>query len=203
MAARMLLGSSLFLLARMCVPTLLLMIRGPLALGDLEWLRGSSGQSRTPLGDRVPHKPGAVPTAAAVPRPASALGHLVALEPSRTVSGRYKSTTTASEEDISSRYPRTERSGFNRYNRDANTSGSLVSSSTLEKKIEDLEKEVVRERQENLRLVRLMQDKEEMIGKLKEEIDLLNRDLDDIEDENEQLKQENKTLLKVVGQLTR
>uniref|UniRef100_A0A2K6FKM3 Pro-apoptotic WT1 regulator n=1 Tax=Propithecus coquereli TaxID=379532 RepID=A0A2K6FKM3_PROCO len=64
-------------------------------------------------------------------------------------------------------------------------------------------KEVVRERQENLRLVRLMQDKEEMIGKLKEEIDLLNRDLDDIEDENEQLKQENKTLLKVVGQLTR
>ncbi|XP_036721065.1 PRKC apoptosis WT1 regulator protein [Balaenoptera musculus] len=124
-------------------------------------------------------------------------------EPSRTVSGRYKSTTTASEEDVSSRFPRTDRSGFGRYNRDANASGNLVSSSTLEKKIEDLEKEVVRERQENLRLVRLMQDKEEMIGKLKEEIDLLNRDLDDIEDENEQLKQENKTLLKVVGQLTR
>uniref|UniRef100_A0A8C4MST0 Pro-apoptotic WT1 regulator n=1 Tax=Equus asinus asinus TaxID=83772 RepID=A0A8C4MST0_EQUAS len=124
-------------------------------------------------------------------------------EPSRTVSGRYKSTTTASEEDVSSRYPRTDRSGFSRYNRDTNASGNLLSSSTLEKKIEDLEKEVVRERQENLRLVRLMQDKEEMIGKLKEEIDLLNRDLDDIEDENEQLKQENKTLLKVVGQLTR
>ncbi|XP_036310623.1 PRKC apoptosis WT1 regulator protein [Pipistrellus kuhlii] len=124
-------------------------------------------------------------------------------EPSRTVSGRYKSTTTASEEDISSRYPRTDRSGFGRHNRDANASGNLVSSNTLEKKIEDLEKEISRERQENLRLVRLMQDKEEMIGKLKEEIDLLNRDLDDIEDENEQLKQENKTLLKVVGQLTR
>uniref|UniRef100_H0XWW7 Pro-apoptotic WT1 regulator n=2 Tax=Otolemur garnettii TaxID=30611 RepID=H0XWW7_OTOGA len=124
-------------------------------------------------------------------------------DPSRPVSGRYKSTATASEEDISSRYPRTERSGFTRYNRDANVSGTLASSSTLEKKIEDLEKEVIRERQENLRLLRLMQDKEEMIGKLKEEIDLLNRDLDDIEDENEQLKQENKTLLKVVGQLTR
>ncbi|KAK2490324.1 hypothetical protein MC885_008212, partial [Smutsia gigantea] len=79
---------------------------------------------------------------------------------------------------------------------------SLVSSSTLEKKIEDLEKEVVKERQENLRLVRLMQDKKEMIRKIKEETDLLKRDLDDIEDENEQLKQENKTLLKVVGQLT-
>ncbi|KAI5282864.1 Prkc Apoptosis Wt1 Regulator Protein [Manis pentadactyla] len=48
-----------------------------------------------------------------------------------------------------------------------------------------------------------MQDEEEMIGKLKEEIDLLNRDLDDIEDENEQLKQENKILVKLVGQLTR
>lgn len=35
--------------------------------------------------------------------------------------------------------------------------------------------EVVRERQENVRLVRLMQEKEEMIGKLREEIDLLNR----------------------------
>lgn len=32
---------------------------------------------------------------------------------------------------------------------------------------------------------------------------VLLQDLDDIEDENEQLKQENKTLLKVVGQLTR
>ncbi|VTJ88037.1 Hypothetical predicted protein [Marmota monax] len=124
-------------------------------------------------------------------------------ETSRTVSGRYKSTTTASEDDVSSRYTRIDRSGFSRYNRDANVASNLVSNSTLEKKIEDLEKEVVRERQENLRLVRLMQDKEEMIGKLKEEIDLLNRDLDDIEDENEQLKQENKTLLKVVGQLTR
>ncbi|XP_012877602.1 PREDICTED: PRKC apoptosis WT1 regulator protein [Dipodomys ordii] len=121
-------------------------------------------------------------------------------ESSRTVSGRYKSTTTASEDEVSSRYTRTDRG---RYNRDATVASNLVSSSTLEKKIEDLEKEVLRERQENLRLVRLMQDKEEMIGKLKEEIDLLNRDLDDIEDENEQLKQENKTLLKVVGQLTR
>lgn len=124
-------------------------------------------------------------------------------DPSRTVPGRYKSTTSAPEDEISNRYPRTDRSGFSRHNRDANAPASFSSSSTLEKRIEDLEKEVVRERQENLRLVRLMQDKEEMIGKLKEEIDLLNRDLDDMEDENEQLKQENKTLLKVVGQLTR
>lgn len=124
-------------------------------------------------------------------------------EPSRTVPGRYKSMSTAPEEEAPSRHPRMERSGFSRYNRDANSSSNLVSTSSLEKKIEDLEREVVRERQENLRLVRLMQDKEEMIGKLKEEIDLLNRDLDDVEDENEQLKQENKTLLKVVGQLTR
>lgn len=73
----------------------------------------------------------------------------------------------------------------------------------MEKRIEELERELAKERQENARLVKMTQDKEELIGKLKEEIDLLNRDLDDIEDENEQLKQENKTLLKVVGQLTR
>lgn len=35
--------------------------------------------------------------------------------------------------------------------------------------------EVVRERQENVRLRETTQEKEEMIGKLREEIDLLNR----------------------------
>uniref|UniRef100_A0A672R3I0 PRKC apoptosis WT1 regulator protein-like n=1 Tax=Sinocyclocheilus grahami TaxID=75366 RepID=A0A672R3I0_SINGR len=66
-----------------------------------------------------------------------------------------------------------------------------------------LSQELAAERQENSHLLKAHQDKDELIVKLKEEIDLLNRDLDDIEDENEQLKQENKTLLKVVGQLTR
>ncbi|XP_056604110.1 PRKC apoptosis WT1 regulator protein isoform X2 [Triplophysa dalaica] len=75
--------------------------------------------------------------------------------------------------------------------------------STQERRIEELERELTFERQENARLLNAHQDKDELIVKLKEEIDLLNRDLDDIEDENEQLKQENKTLLKVVGQLTR
>ncbi|XP_038611990.1 PRKC apoptosis WT1 regulator protein [Tachyglossus aculeatus] len=122
---------------------------------------------------------------------------------SRTLSSRYKSTTSGPEEDGPGRYSRIDRGGFHRYNRDGNSSGNPIPNSALEKKIEELEKEVVKERQENLRLVRIMQDKEETIGKLKEEIDLLNRDLDEIEDENEQLRQENKTLLKVVGQLTR
>ncbi|KAK2502861.1 hypothetical protein MC885_011131, partial [Smutsia gigantea] len=114
--------------------------------------------------------------------------------PSGVLSGRYESAATASEEGISGGVPEQRevqqvQQGCKRF-------------STLEREIEDLEKEVVRERQEDLRLVRLMQDEEEMIGKLKEEIDFLNRDLDDIEDENEQLKQENKTLWKLVGQLT-
>ncbi|XP_060633387.2 PRKC apoptosis WT1 regulator protein [Anolis sagrei] len=123
---------------------------------------------------------------------------------SRTISNRCKSTTNTSDDDVSSRYSRAaDRTGYNRYNRDTNSSGNIIPNNSLEKKIEELEKELAKERQENLRLVRIAQDKEELIGKLKEEIDLLNRDLDDIEDENEQLKQENKTLLKVVGQLTR
>ncbi|XP_063165075.1 PRKC apoptosis WT1 regulator protein [Candoia aspera] len=120
---------------------------------------------------------------------------------SRTIANRYKSTMP--DDEVSNRCSRTDRTGYSRYNRDANSSGNFVSTISLEKKIEDLEKDLAKERQENLRLVRIAQDKEELIGKLKEEIDLLNRDLDDIEDENEQLKQENKTLLKVVGQLTK
>nr|XP_033807564.1 PRKC apoptosis WT1 regulator protein [Geotrypetes seraphini]XP_033807565.1 PRKC apoptosis WT1 regulator protein [Geotrypetes seraphini]XP_033807566.1 PRKC apoptosis WT1 regulator protein [Geotrypetes seraphini]XP_033807567.1 PRKC apoptosis WT1 regulator protein [Geotrypetes seraphini] len=121
----------------------------------------------------------------------------------KTVSSRFKGATNAPEEDISNRYSRTERTGYNRYNREANSSTNSVQSSGLEKKIEELERELAKERQENTRLLKMVQDKDEIIGKMKEEIDLLNRDLDDIEDENEQLKQENKTLLKVVGQLTR
>ncbi|XP_048463632.1 PRKC apoptosis WT1 regulator protein-like isoform X1 [Rhincodon typus] len=126
------------------------------------------------------------------------------IETPRTTS-RWKSTTNAPEEDItayssSSRYSgRVERPGFNRY---GNASSSTFSN-TLEKKLEELEKDLAKERQENQKLIKLLQDRDDLIGKLKEEIDLLNRDLDEIEDENDQLKQENKTLLKVVGQLTR
>ncbi|XP_063998039.1 PRKC apoptosis WT1 regulator protein isoform X2 [Pogoniulus pusillus] len=130
-------------------------------------------------------------------------GSYLLQDSSRMVPSRYKSTANAPEDDAPNRYSRTDRPAYSRYSRDANSSGSSIPSNTLEKRIEELERELVKERQENARLVKVAEDKEELIGKLKEEIDLLNRDLDDIEDENEQLKQENKTLLKVVGQLTR
>uniref|UniRef100_A0A493TVS3 Pro-apoptotic WT1 regulator n=1 Tax=Anas platyrhynchos platyrhynchos TaxID=8840 RepID=A0A493TVS3_ANAPP len=134
---------------------------------------------------------------------ADTTGSYLLQDSSRMVSSRYKSTANAPEDDALNRYSRTERTTYSRYSRDTNSSGSSVPSTALEKRIEELERELAKERQENLRLMKMTQDKEEIIGKLKEEIDLLNRDLDDIEDENEQLKQENKTLLKVVGQLTR
>ncbi|KAM5170997.1 PRKC apoptosis WT1 regulator protein isoform 1-T2 [Mantella aurantiaca] len=120
----------------------------------------------------------------------------------RNVPNRYKSTNNAPDDDSLNRYPYTDRATCGRYSREPNSVNSGQGNS-LEKKIEEFEKELAKERQENLRLVKLMQDKEELIMKMREEIDLLNRDLDDIEDENKQLKQENKTLLKVVGQLTR
>ncbi|XP_023268925.1 PRKC apoptosis WT1 regulator protein [Seriola lalandi dorsalis] len=116
-------------------------------------------------------------------------GHL--MDTPRCGSSRHKSSAGpgGSEEEVGGN----SRQRHNRHGRDGG----------LEKRMEELEKELARERQENARLLKAHQDKDDLIGKLKEEIDLLNRDLDDIEDENEQLKQENKTLLKVVGQLTR
>ncbi|XP_063073223.1 PRKC apoptosis WT1 regulator protein [Engraulis encrasicolus] len=108
----------------------------------------------------------------------------LAQESPRSGSGRHKSSTGPSSD------------GQGRH-------GSTGIGGSLERRLEELEKELAAERQESSRLVKAHQDKDELIDKLKEEIDLLNRDLDDIEDENEQLKQENKTLLKVVGQLTR
>uniref|UniRef100_A0A8C5PBN6 Pro-apoptotic WT1 regulator n=1 Tax=Leptobrachium leishanense TaxID=445787 RepID=A0A8C5PBN6_9ANUR len=122
-------------------------------------------------------------------------------ETQRTLPNRYKSSNP--EEEVSSRYPRGDRTAHNRFNKDTNPSINSGQGGNLEKKIEELERELAKERQENLKIIKIMQDKEELVMKMKEEIDLLNRDLDDIEDENKQLKQENKTLLKVVGQLTR
>ncbi|KAG8577763.1 hypothetical protein GDO81_010282 [Engystomops pustulosus] len=121
------------------------------------------------------------------------------LQSERNVPTRYKSANNVPDEEVLNRHSRSDRTTCGRFNKDATCSQG----GSLEKKIEELEKELAKERQENLRLVKIMQDKEELIMKMKEEIDLLNRDLDDIEDENKQLKQENKTLLKVVGQLTR
>lgn len=123
-----------------------------------------------------------------------ATAHL--METPRSGSGRHKSSAgPGSEEEFGGN----SRHRHNRHGRD----GGATAPGSLEKRLEELEKELARERQENSRLLKAHQDKDDLIGKLKEEIDLLNRDLDDIEDENEQLKQENKTLLKVVGQLTR
>lgn len=123
-----------------------------------------------------------------------ATGHL--LETPRSGSGRHKSSAgPGSEDEVGGN----SRQRHSRHGRD----GGTAAPGSLEKRIEELEKELARERQENDRLLKAHQDKDDAIVKLKEEIYLLNRDLDDIEDENEQLKQENKTLLKVVGQLTR
>ncbi|XP_041114096.1 PRKC apoptosis WT1 regulator protein-like [Polyodon spathula] len=124
----------------------------------------------------------------------------------RAATSKYKSSAApVPDEEVpgNSKYSaRTDRTGHSRHNREQNPPGT-VPARGLEKIIEELERELAKERQESAQLLKAHQDKDELIEKLKEEIDLLNRDLDDIEDENEQLKHENKTLLKVVGQLTR
>ncbi|XP_029902037.1 PRKC apoptosis WT1 regulator protein [Myripristis murdjan] len=120
-------------------------------------------------------------------------GHL--MDTPRSGSGRHKSSAGPGSEEEGGN----SRHRHGRHGRD----GGAAAPGSLERRMEELEKELAKERQENARLLKAHQDKDDLIGKLKEEIDLLNRDLDDIEDENEQLKQENKTLLKVVGQLTR
>ncbi|NXF86962.1 PAWR protein, partial [Eubucco bourcierii] len=102
------------------------------------------------------------------------------------------STANAPEDDAPNRYSRTDRTVCSRYSRDANSSGSSIPSNTLEKRIEELE----RVSANNCMAT-------EINGSMSKWSHRIRMDLDDIEDENEQLKQENKTLLKVVGQLTR
>ncbi|KAJ8348590.1 hypothetical protein SKAU_G00271790 [Synaphobranchus kaupii] len=120
-------------------------------------------------------------------------------ETPRAAPGRYKSAGAPGSEEEGGSTSSRHRPGYGRHGRETSAAGG----SGLERRIEELEKELARERQENTQLLKTHQDQDDLIVKLKEEMDLLNRDLDDIEEENEQLKQENKTLLKVVGQLTR
>ncbi|KAM4523665.1 PRKC apoptosis WT1 regulator protein [Fundulus diaphanus] len=120
-----------------------------------------------------------------------ATGYL--LETPRAGPGRYTSPARqAMEEDAGG-------SSRQRESRQSREAGG----GSLERRVEELERELAIVLQEQSRLLKALQDKDELIEKQKEEIELLNLDLDEIEDENEQLKQENKTLLKVVGQLTR
>ncbi|KAG8439719.1 hypothetical protein GDO86_005770 [Hymenochirus boettgeri] len=120
----------------------------------------------------------------------------------RTVgSDRHKSNSSNPDDDPLNRFSQNDRTAYSRFSKETTVSSGQATS--LEKRIEELEIELAKETQENVKLVKILQDKEECITKMKEEINLLNRDLDDLEDENKQLKQENKTLLKVVGQLTR
>uniref|UniRef100_A0A087YID4 PRKC, apoptosis, WT1, regulator n=1 Tax=Poecilia formosa TaxID=48698 RepID=A0A087YID4_POEFO len=131
-----------------------------------------------------------------------ATGYLLQETP-KAASGRFKRNTLIMKEQNSARQGMEEEAGGNirqRENRHSREGGGA----NLEKRVEELEKDLKLDRKEELsRLVKVVQDKDEVIEKLKEEIELLNLDLDEFEDENEQLKQENKTLLKVVGQLTR
>ncbi|KAF6736653.1 PRKC apoptosis WT1 regulator protein [Oryzias melastigma] len=115
-------------------------------------------------------------------------------ETPRSGTGRHKSST-GSEEEVDGN----SRQVYGRHGREGGATGP----GNLERRVHELEMELDFAFKENTKLLKVIEDKDDLIGKLKEEIDLLNRDLDDIEDENEQLKQENKTLLKVVGQLTR
>ncbi|XP_061108171.1 PRKC apoptosis WT1 regulator protein [Conger conger] len=126
------------------------------------------------------------------------MAHLSPDTPRAAASGRYKSSTSPGSEEEGGGGSR-HRQGYGRHGRE----GSAAAAGGLERKVEELEKELARERQESSRLLKAHEDKDDLIIKLKEEIDLLNRDLDDIEDENDQLKHENETLLKVVGRLTR
>ncbi|KAG8005526.1 PRKC apoptosis WT1 regulator protein, partial [Nibea albiflora] len=93
---------------------------------------------------------------------------IIAVKPDtpRSGSGRHKSSAgPGSEEEAGGN----SRQRHNRHGRDGGAAASL------EKRLEELEKELARERQENVRLLKAHQDKDDLIGKLKEEIDLLNR----------------------------
>ncbi|XP_034762722.2 PRKC apoptosis WT1 regulator protein-like isoform X2 [Acipenser ruthenus] len=72
----------------------------------------------------------------------------------------------------------------------------------LERRLHELEKVVSGEKQANQKLSRQLQEKEGLILKLQAEIGHMSEDLDGLEQENHTLRDENQTLLRVVGQLT-
>uniref|UniRef100_A0AAQ4Q7Y6 PRKC, apoptosis, WT1, regulator n=1 Tax=Gasterosteus aculeatus aculeatus TaxID=481459 RepID=A0AAQ4Q7Y6_GASAC len=94
----------------------------------------------------------------------------VLMETPRPASGRHRSSTGSDEEAEGN-----IRQRHNRHCRDGAAAAAAAAAGSLELRVEELEKELARERQENDRLLRSDQDKDDVIDKLREEIDLLNR----------------------------
>ncbi|XP_014771238.1 PRKC apoptosis WT1 regulator protein isoform X4 [Octopus bimaculoides] len=65
-----------------------------------------------------------------------------------------------------------------------------------------LDKLLNREREENRRLIKLLDDKDRRIAELEKEIALLNKDVEAFEDENETLQVENRALINAFSQLS-
>lgn len=69
--------------------------------------------------------------------------------------------------------------------------------------VRKLEKDLERERDENLRLQRVLEDKDRRIAELERQVAMLNRDLNDCEEDMEKLQIENRALIQAVSQLSR
>lgn len=65
-----------------------------------------------------------------------------------------------------------------------------------------LEKELEREKEENRRLQKLIEERDRRIAELEKDMTLMNKDLEDFEEENQKLHIENQALIRAVGQLS-
>ncbi|XP_030055371.1 LOW QUALITY PROTEIN: PRKC apoptosis WT1 regulator protein-like [Microcaecilia unicolor] len=71
-----------------------------------------------------------------------------------------------------------------------------------ERKLDQLQKAVNGEKEKQQRLTQQLQEQEDVIHKLQLDIGCMKQGLNDAKDKNQRLREENQTLLKVVGQLT-
>jgi hypothetical protein len=82
---------------------------------------------------------------------------------------------------------------------------SAVSSTSIQEQTEtiaQLEKQLERERQESSKLQQAMLEKDKRIADLQKEIELLNKECDDLDVDNIQLQEENKALIRAMSKLT-
>lgn len=79
---------------------------------------------------------------------------------------------------------------------------SLLNRDNREEEKRKLEKELEQQKEENRRLQRIIEDKDKRIAELERDMGLMNKDLEDFEEENQKLHIENQALIRAVGQLS-
>ncbi|KAL5010370.1 hypothetical protein ScPMuIL_012675 [Solemya velum] len=121
-------------------------------------------------------------------------------ETTKTVTGftsRYIDKKNENDSSFTSRYRYRDK-----FNHMATPNSYQSTQSVRDEEKERLEKLLEKEREENKRLLALLEEKDKKIADLEREVTLMNKEMDELDEENEKLQADNSALIRALSQLS-